>query len=577
MAICIPDVAAESLDHNSEALLMKAFQDRLGDDYFVFHSFPWLYPGREDLDAAAREGEADFVLLHRAKGLLVIEAKGGEVVLKNRKWCRVVGGGRFKEIRDPAKQVRRACRALKDRIELICGEDVARQIRFATAVAFPHCVFRDEPPADLPARTILTLDDLSDIEVGISRAFGAFGAQNSPLTPADFDKVRKALAPEFAVYEPLKLGVDQAADVLARLTRQQLQILNGFSGNPRAIVHGVAGSGKTLLALARARRFAREGHRVLLTCFNGELAKWLAEQTAGDDFGAGTVTVRHFHGLAADILRQAGVTLEPVGDLAKYWDESVPDQMATAADALYPDTPPYTALVVDEAQDFSPGWWDALAYLTGLQSDVPTWAFLDRAQSLRREPSDPPLGGAPVLSLDFNCRNTRRVVAYASAIAHVPSEPSESAPLGRPPRLMSGASSAATAGIVQAEVRRLIDDHRLRPDQIALIGPAAWRNGSLSKWNGVAGTPIVESATEWRKGAGLLCTTARNFKGLEADVAILYDLHGIGPGFTESDLYVALTRARSHIILVTSQSEFAKTLEAGAAAVAALGEEVEAA
>jgi hypothetical protein len=151
------------------------------------------------------------------------------------------------------------------------------------------------------------------------------------------------------------------------------------------------------------------------------------------------------------------------------------------------------------------------------------------------------------------------------------------APLGRPPRLISGASSAATAGIVQAEVRRLTDDHRLRPDQIALIGPAAWRNGSLRKWNSVAGTPIVESATEWRKGAGLLCTTARNFKGLEADVVILYDLHGIGPGFTEGDLYVALTRARSHIILVTSQSEFAKTLEAGAAAVAALGEEVEAA
>ena len=144
MAICIPDVAAESLDHNSEALLMKAFQNRLGDDYCVFHSFPWLYPGREDFDSAAREGEADFVLLHRAKGLLIIEAKGGEVVLKNRKWCRVVGGGRFKEIRDPAKQVRRASRALKARIELICGEDVARQMRFATAVAFRDSYDHDD-------------------------------------------------------------------------------------------------------------------------------------------------------------------------------------------------------------------------------------------------------------------------------------------------------------------------------------------------------------------------------------------------------------------------------------------------
>lgn len=575
MATCIPHVEAGELDHNSEALLMKSFQERLGDDYIVYHSFPWLFPGREDLDAAAREGEADFVILHRARGLMVIEAKGGEIVLKNRKWCRVVGGGHHKEIRDPAQQVRRACRALKTRIEQVCGEAVARQIRFATAVAFPHCVFRDEPPADLPARTILTLDDLADIEVGLARAFGAFGAQNSPLSAADFDKVRRALAPEFAVYEPLKLGVDQASDLLARLTRQQLQVLNGFAANPRAVVHGVAGSGKTLLALARARSFAREGHRVLLTCFNGELAKWLAEQTAEDEFETGAVAVRHFHGLAADILRQAGVSLEPVGDHSKYWDESVPDQMATAADALFPDEPPYTALVVDEAQDFSPGWWDALAYLTGLRSDVPLWAFLDRAQSLRREPSDPPLKDAPTLNLDFNCRNTRRVVAYASAIANVPSQPSEMAPLGRPPRLLSAASAAAAPGIVQGEIRRLIDDHRLRPDQIALIGPAAWRNGSLAKWNGVAGVPIVESATDWRKGEGLLCTTARSFKGLEADVVILYDLHAIGPGFTESDLYVALTRARSHIVLVVNQSEFGKTLQAGIAAVAALGDEPE--
>ena len=85
----------------------------------------------------------------------------------------------------------------------------------------------------------------------------------------------------------------------------------------------------------------------------------------------------------------------------------------------------------------------------------------------------------------------------------------------------------------------------------------------------------MESATDWRKGEGLLCTTARSFKGLEADVVILYDLHAIGPGFTESDLYVALTRARSHIVLVVNQSEFGKTLQAGIAAVAALGDEPE--
>src|SRR5271156_1169134 len=94
MAICIPETLPESMDHNSEALLMAAFQRRLGDDFLIMHSFPWLFPGREDIDAPAREGEADFVLLHRDKGMLVIEAKGGVVVLRDRRWRRVLEDGR---------------------------------------------------------------------------------------------------------------------------------------------------------------------------------------------------------------------------------------------------------------------------------------------------------------------------------------------------------------------------------------------------------------------------------------------------------------------------------------------------
>jgi len=575
MAICIPETLPESMDHNSEALLMAALQRRLGDDFLIMHSFPWLFPGREDIDAPAREGEADFVLLHREKGMLVIEAKGGVVVLRDRRWRRVLEDGRLREIRDPAQQVRRAERALRKRLEIVCGDSVVRKIRFATAVAFPHCVFRDEPPPDLPARTIITMDDLAGIELAIERAFGAFGAPKGPLTGAEFDEVRRALAPEFALYEPLKLDVDAAGKILAQLTRQQTQVLRGFSSNQRAIIHGVAGSGKTMLALERARRFAREGHATLFTCYNVELAKWVAEQTANDRYETGSLTVRHFHGLAADVLKQAALPLEPAGDAAKYWDEIVPDTMATAAITIYGDKAPFDALVVDEAQDFSPGWWDSLQYLTGLNDQVPTWAFLDRDQSLRRDPVDPPLPGAVVLELDINCRNTRRIVAFATNAAHILTEPSELAPLGRPPRMIVAPSQAAIAGLVQNEIRRLLEDHRLRPDQIVLIGPTAWKNGCLGRWSSIAGAKLTDSAAEWRSGGVILSTTARRFKGLEADVVILYDLHGIGPLFTKSDLYVALTRARSHIVLVTQSSDFANQLQAAVIAVTAIGQEPE--
>lgn len=575
MAVCIPNTLPENMPYDSEALLMRAFQTRLDDDFLIFHSFPWLAPDRDDLDAPLREGEADFVLLHREKGILVIEAKGGEIVLRNRVWSRVVGGGRLKEIRDPAQQVRRAARALRKRVEVICGDAVYRKIRFATAVAFPHCVFRDQPPSDLPAKTIMTMDDLADIENAVDRTFSAFSADKSPLTLAEFDAVRRAMAPEFSLYEPLKLDVDAAGETLARLTRQQLQILNGFSANPRAIVHGVAGSGKTMLGLQRARRFAREGLRVLFTCYNAELARWLNEEIAGEQHEPGSLTVRHFHGLAADVLRLADMPIEPVGDTAHYWDVVAPDQLATAASAVYGDDAPYDALVVDEAQDFSPGWWDALAYLTGLRSDVPTWAFLDRDQSLRREPVDPPLEGAAILHLDTNCRNTRRIVGFAAAAAKITAEAAEMAPLGRPPRMVSAPSRAAIPGLVQGELQRLLRDHRMAPQQIALIGPTAWKTGPLAGWAEIAGVKLTDSAAEWRRGEAILCTTARRFKGLEADVVVLFDISGIGPYFTESDLYVAVTRARGHLLLVNQASPFADHLHAAAIEVSAIGETLE--
>jgi hypothetical protein len=176
--------------------------------------------------------------------------------------------------------VRRSLWALKRRIELVCGKAVASRTHFSAAVAFPHCLFKDTPPADLPVEAIITMDDIADIQAAALRAFRAGGGSQRELSPQDFEAVCRSLAPEFQVYEPLRIQVDAAAETLARLTRQQLQILRGFDGNDRAIIEGVAGSGKTLFAIECARSFAAKCGSVLFTCYNAELAKWLREELA---------------------------------------------------------------------------------------------------------------------------------------------------------------------------------------------------------------------------------------------------------------------------------------------------------
>lgn len=81
MAQFIPPIDPETMEHGSEADIARAMQAMLPSGYLVMHSLPWVNPARDDVDAPAREGEADFLILHRQYGLLILEAKGGEVTL----------------------------------------------------------------------------------------------------------------------------------------------------------------------------------------------------------------------------------------------------------------------------------------------------------------------------------------------------------------------------------------------------------------------------------------------------------------------------------------------------------------
>ena len=559
------------MEFGSEGTIAKAMLAQLSEAFIVMHSLPWLFPSRDDEDAPAREGEADFLVLHRKHGVLVLEVKGGDITLKDRTWYRHVGGG-LKPIKDPARQARRSLWVLKRRVAAVCGAQVADGICFASAVAFPHCVFKDRPPPDLPSECIITSDDLADLGSAIVRAYRS-GVGGGELSPQAFEAVRRALAPEFRIYEPLKVGVDADGLALARLTGQQLQVLRGFEGNGRAIIEGVAGSGKTLLAIQRARSFASTRRSVLLTCFNVELAKWMAEDLADILVeNGGNVTVANFHKLAADMCKRAGTGFTPSSqDPARWWDEIAPDLLATAAMELHPADPAFEAIVVDEAQDFSPGWWDALAYLNGDVEGAPIWAFLDKAQSLRREPVDPPIPGAFRFSLDLNCRNTRRIVACANTATRNGGSPFDLAPLGRVPKLIVPQTPPAIGGLVLNELRDLLGAHRLEPRQIVVISPSTHANGPLSAAAGVDRTAFVDSALDWRKGKGILLTTARRFKGLEADAVVLCDFAGIGGSFTLRDLYVALTRARSHLVIVAHDRRSAEVFDVAIAAAGAIG------
>ncbi len=139
-------------------------------------------------------------------------------------------------------------------------------------------------------------------------ASGDASADGGPLTGVGMNALDALLARPIDIPSPLAAGIAVDEEQI-RLSEQQYAALDLLATQRRALVLGVAGSGKTLLAAEKARRLAAQGHDVLLTCFNRPLAEHLAA-TIGRTPG---VTVKTFHGLAEAMGQAAGSSVRFAG------------------------------------------------------------------------------------------------------------------------------------------------------------------------------------------------------------------------------------------------------------------------
>lgn len=107
------------------------------------------------------------------------------------------------------------------------------------------------------------------------------------------------------------------------------------------LLHGVAGSGKTVVLICRARHLlARHPNwRILVVCYNRVLADYLRGVIGAHE----RLEVLHFHRWCWRRLEAAGVPIpEPPapGERSDYWDRDIPD----------PSPPP----LAEERTRFSP-------------------------------------------------------------------------------------------------------------------------------------------------------------------------------------------------------------------------------
>lgn len=210
------------------------------------------------------------------------------------------------------------------------------------------------------------------MQQSILRAFEHY-ASKERRTPLGRDRlhiVERLLARSFNVHTPLGVELEQQDEKLVELNEQQMSILQFVRTRRRAAIAGCAGSGKTMLAVEKARQLCEQGFDVLLTCFNAALAGELQQRLDG-------VHVTHFHGLCKEMAKEYGFSLRKPTSEQEYHDVILPEQLLDAAQEAGPQ---YDAIIVDESQDFKEIYWIGLSTL--LRENDIFYVFYDDNQNL---------------------------------------------------------------------------------------------------------------------------------------------------------------------------------------------------
>lgn len=527
---------------NAEKILYEQFQKNLPDDYVVFHSVTWL---ARSTRSGAQDGEADFIIVHPTHGLLVLEVKGGNIRYDGTagQWY----SHHFK-IKDPFEQAKRNKYNLLEKLR-----DVPywrnRWLAIGHAVAFPDVPVSHDLRLDAPAPIVLGKNNLNNVATWVADALAYWRqqeAREATLGREGIDQLIQLLSPSWELYTPLAAQFADEEQTMIRLTEEQFVILSLLNGQRRAAIAGCAGSGKTTLALEKAKRLAAQGFRVLLTCYNRDLAEYLGS----DETLPSNVTVQHFHALCVRLVREAGLGDRLTGNWQseEWYDQTLPNLLMEATDLLGPQ---YDAILVDEGQDFQSEWWIALLNLLEDPDHGIFYLFYDDNQALYQDAAALPLG-LQSFPLSQNLRNTQHIHRAFLPFYRSTEPPNARGPEGRAPERHFYDSANALKDHLRRILHRLTVDEKISTEDIVVLTPRHRTKSVIWQWGRLGNLRLTD---QWPPASGeVYATTVHSFKGLESPVIILAELEPSDRQDLETLLYVGCSRARNHLIILANES-----------------------
>ena len=525
---------------------------KLPDDFTVIHSYKILEVTRENV---LEQREADFIVFNRKLGILVIEAKAGKIRCEHGEW--LYGSGvPMKRHGGPYRQADSMKWKLYDRFEDVGLTELRDRCRLSHAVWLPslnasELGFIDYSPE--AAREItLCKSDLQNPTAQIVRIMKMNSShRDTHLSESEAnDVLEKVLLPEFDIVPTNSIDYRYSDFVFARLLDSQVRVLNYLQDQKTAVINGAAGTGKTLIAIERAKQVAHTG-RVLFLCFNSLLKEDVARKCKN--------------------IPEIDVYTIP-GYACKICNSSEPNYYSLTERLMeHPEVFPYDHIVIDEGQDFGLKDIEDAMVLETLRNIVESrtestmYLFYDKRQFVQGSTIPSFLMEADCkLTLYVNCRNTGLIAKTSlRALGETDCTALRTLPnLGGPPLLFVNPNPEMQATFVDAQIASLQSSGI---NDIVIITCKTINTSELSSY-----FTDNHGSVNW-KGQKKSVHTVRKFKGMEAEAVILIDVdqslwkqpsmdYQPDPGTL---FYTAASRAKHELRIVCSMDadECNKTLE----------------
>lgn len=439
MATLIPAISAcLSSMTSGERRFAQRLEAKLEEDYLLWYDVP----------IGPANAHPDFVILHPRRGILILEVKDWKLETiqgMDRHAATIITHSGLKQVANPLEQARQYAHAVANTLErdpqlTFSSGRMQGKLLFpwAYGVVLANITRKQFDSTDLAEvmepHKVICQDEMT--ESAEAEAFqkrlwemfhvGGFGH----LTLPQIDRVRWHMFPEIRIASQGGLfdgGAEDEAlpppDLIRVMDLQQEQLARSL-GDGHRVIHGVAGSGKTLILGYRAEHLAKVCRKpILVLCYNKALAKRLARvmETRGL---AEKVVIHTFHQWCRAQLLAYNVGLPQRTDDENAFFSEMVERVIRGVDRKLIPGGQYDAVLIDEGHDFEPQWLKLVVQMVDPSSNS-LLVLYDDAQSIyghdkKRKFSFKSVGiqaQGRTTVLKINYRNTQEILSLASQFA----------------------------------------------------------------------------------------------------------------------------------------------------------------